>query len=172
MPAIEKSYKPLFFPPSVYWQSVRRSAVGQGESLPRPSAIVECHSTTDGCKGFAICSVSLNGWNKEVPGPSFRSRRTSPGDVIRSLTEGVTCVDPAKRPLQATGYIFDCELTFVGMLDLRYFGEHLPRAVEFNVEELALPVSTTLQVRFQLNGGGSPQIVSPPLISSVFVEIK
>jgi hypothetical protein len=81
-------------------------------------------------------------------------------------------VDPAKRPLQATGYLFDRELTFVGMLDLRYFGEHLPRTVEFNVEEFALPVSTTLQVRFQLNGGGSPGFFLPPLISSVFVEIK
>ncbi|PRY04430.1 hypothetical protein B0G73_112106 [Paraburkholderia sp. BL25I1N1] len=171
MEPTEQSLKPLFFPPSDYWQSVRPVEHGRNERLPLPSEIVECHPSVDGWKGFATCNVCVTAWNNDYPGPSFRARHISTLSIIQKIKIGVTSTDHARRPIQATGYLFDHELTFIGLLDFRYFGEHLPRTIEFNVEELGLPLSTVVQLRFQLNGGGTLQVPTPPLVSSIFVEV-
>lgn len=165
------SYKPPFFPASIYWDCIHPSRQGRRDALPSPEALVETHAFEHGWKSFATCGVSIRDWNHDYPGPTFRSVSSDGASRIKRITVGVTCMDKARRPIQATGYLFDSQMSFIGMVDFRYFSERMPKAMDFEVEELGLPMSTSIQVRFQLGGGGAPTVPHPPFVSSVFVEV-
>ena len=166
------SHKPLFFPASIYWDCIHPSKRGRRDTLPLPDTLVNAHAFEHGWKSFATCNVCVKDWNHDYPGPTFKGVPTDDISRIKRITVGVTCMDKSRRPLQATGYLFDSRLNFIGMLDFRYFSERMPKSLDFEVEELALPMSTSIQVRFQLGGGGAPTIPHPPFVSSVFIEVS
>lgn len=165
-------YKPLFFPASIYWDCIHPSRQGLRDTLPSPKNIIEGHAFEDGWKAFSTCSVSVTDWNFDYPGPTFKGIADEGASHIKRIKVGATCMDKAKRPLQATGYLFNAELDFIGMLDFRYFSERMSKTTDFDVEEFDLPMSTAIQVRFQLSGGGAPTVPYPPFVSSVFVEVS
>ncbi|MFM0133052.1 hypothetical protein [Paraburkholderia sediminicola] len=167
-----RSYKPLFFPASIYWDCIHPSRQGWRDTLPSPGALVDAHAFEHGWKSFATCSVCITDWNHDYQGQTFKGISANEANRIRRITVGVTCMDEAKRPIQATGYLFDSQLNFIGMLDFRYFSERMPKAMDFDVEDFELPMSTSIQVRFQVGGGGAPTVPHPPFISSVFIEVS
>ncbi|WP_109477238.1 hypothetical protein [Paraburkholderia sp. C35] len=171
MEEVRRGYKPLFFPAAIYWDCIHPSRQGKRDTLPSPNNLVHAHTFEHGWKSFATCSVSIVDWNHDYPGPTFKGIAGEELSLIKRITVGVTCTDRAKRPIQATGYLFDKRLNFIGLIEFRYFSERMAKTMDFDVEHFALPMSTTIQVRFQVGGGGSPTVPFPPLISSVFIEV-
>jgi hypothetical protein len=160
---------PLFFPAERYWDCIHPSKQESSSGLPVPAHIVDCTSSSEGWMGFSTCHVSIVEWNSDYPGPSFRSMERHDSDCIETIRVGVT--SSSRGPIQATGYLFNRHHEFLGMLDFRYFSERMSRTIDFDVKNLKLPASTLIQVRFQVNGGGTPKIPSPPFVSSVLIEV-
>ncbi|WP_131799826.1 hypothetical protein [Paraburkholderia ginsengiterrae] len=133
-----------------------------------PIKLIGSTSATSTWHGFDTRPISVDRWNVDFSGPCFESD-TEPGDgIIETLVVSVTTIAPSSYPIKTTGYLYDghsgCHL---GLLDLRYFGMDLPRTLSFSLGEHRFPMSTQIEIRFGVDGGGSPLILRPPTITSV-----
>jgi hypothetical protein len=118
-------------------------------------------------EGFDSLHLCIHSWNFDFEGPLFAVPHEISGASLRDLTLSVTCNDPLQYPIRTTGYLYSKKNAFIGIVDLRYFGEAMPRTLRFDLSAHRLPVSTRISVRFSVDGGGAPTIPSPPSITSV-----
>ncbi|SOE56473.1 hypothetical protein SAMN05446635_1077 [Burkholderia sp. OK233] len=118
--------------------------------------------------GFETCLVCVNEWNIDFAAPCFMAQRHDSQGIIDTLSLSVTTMEVTTYPVKATAYLYNGSSgAYVGSLDLRYFGMRMPRTLVFDVAEHRLPISTLIEVRFGIDGGGTPRIPRPPTITSV-----
>jgi hypothetical protein len=122
-------------------------------------------------EGFDSLHLCIHRWNFDFEGPLFAIPYEVSGACLRDLTLSVTCDDPGLYPIRTTGYLYSKENTFIGVVDLRYFGKTMPRTLRFDLGAHRLPVSTRLSIRFSVDGGGAPTVPSPPSITSIAVAL-
>jgi hypothetical protein len=122
-------------------------------------------------EGFDSLHLCIHSWNFDFEGPLFAIPYEVSGACLRDLTLSVTCDDPGHYPIRTTGYLYSKENAFIGIVDLRYFSETMPRTLRFNLAAHRFPVSTRLSIRFSVDGGGAPTIPNPPSITSVAVAL-
>jgi hypothetical protein len=122
-------------------------------------------------EGFDSLRLCIDRWNFDFEGPLFAIPYEVGGASLHDLTLSVTCDDPGHYPIRTTGYLYSKENAFVGIVDLRYFGETMPRTLRFNIAAHRFPASTRISIRFSVDGGGAPTIPSPPSITSVAVAL-
>ncbi|WP_141710795.1 hypothetical protein [Paraburkholderia nodosa] len=122
-------------------------------------------------EGFDSLRLCINNWNFDFEGPLFAIPDEVRGAYLRDLTLSVTCDDLGNYPIRTTSYLYSKESAFIGVIDLRYFGENMRRTHRFNLAAHRLPVSTRMSVRFSVDGGGAPTIPTPPSITSVAVAL-
>ncbi|CAE6686068.1 hypothetical protein R75461_04809 [Paraburkholderia nemoris] len=144
---------------------------------PEPAPAKNKHSTVplttvDGdpteLNGFETCLVCVNEWNVDFAAPCFVAQRADSQGIIDTLSLSVTTMEATAYPIKATAYLYNGNSgAYVGSLDLRYFGMRMPRTLVFDVAEHRLPISTLIEVRFGIDGGGTPRIPRPPIITSV-----
>jgi hypothetical protein len=129
------------------------------------------NESVDSWEGFDSLRLCIHRWNFDIEGPLFALPDEVSGACLRDLTLSVTCDDPGRYPIRATGYLYSEESAFIGIVDLRYFGAAMPRTLRFDLSAHRLPVSTRISIRFSVDGGGAPIIPSPPSITSVAVAL-
>ncbi|MBB5418210.1 hypothetical protein [Paraburkholderia atlantica] len=134
----------------------------------KPSTLA---ATSKGWSGFQECCVCPDDWNVDFAAAYFSPYQIEDEEIISTLTFNVTIQNDAPYPVQATGYVFDGLDHPVGSLDLRYFGQRMPRALQFDVSAYRLSTSSRFLIAFQIAGGGSTKIPRPPLITSVTIDV-
>ncbi|MFP4893725.1 hypothetical protein [Paraburkholderia sp. EG304] len=134
----------------------------------KPSTLA---ATPAGWSGFQECCVCPDDWNVDFVAAYFSQFQIENEQIISTVTFNVTMQSDAAYPVRATGYVFD-ELDHpVGSLDLRHFGQRMPRALQFDVSAYQLPMSSRFLIAFQIGGGGSTKIPRPPLITSIAIDV-
>ncbi|CAG9191781.1 hypothetical protein PSAB6_100205 [Paraburkholderia sabiae] len=123
--------------------------------------------------GFEACLVSAHKWNIDYPGPSFKAERSVDNGIIETLSLSVTTLGPTSYNIKTSGYLYDAVSgAFFGMIDLRYFGKRMPRTLTFDLKEHRFPISTQIEIRFAVDGGGTPSVPKPPTITSVTLVLE
>ncbi|NYH14261.1 hypothetical protein [Paraburkholderia bryophila] len=118
--------------------------------------------------GFETCLVCVNEWNVDFAALCFVAQRPDSQGIIDTLSLSVTTMEVTTYPVKATAYLYHGSSgAYFGSLDLRYFGMRMPRTLVFDVAEHCLPISTLIEVRFGIDGGGTPRIPRSPTITSV-----
>lgn len=122
--------------------------------------------------GFDSCFVCIREWCVDYPGPCFVAPVSIGERIIDTLSVSVTTLGAATYGIKATGYLYDGRSgAYIGMIDLRYFGDNMPRTLTFDLAQHRLPVSTWIEVRFAVDGGGTPRIPKPPTVNSVSLRL-
>lgn len=139
-------------------------------SQPEMHAVVQTFAVPsgDGWTDFEVCGLCLDKWNRDFCGPVFGGMDVN-DSRIRQLNISITTGGRAMYPVLTSGYLYDNRSMLLGLLDLRYFGTDMPRELQFDVSAYDLPMSTRIQVAFQVSGGGTPNVLRPPLITSIAV---
>ncbi|MFL9863383.1 hypothetical protein PQR67_04280 [Paraburkholderia fungorum] len=162
-PNVEPKIKTLFFPAQM---SELESTLAKNKHSAVPLTTVDDDPAE--LNGFETCLVCVNEWNIDFAAPCFVAQRRDSQGIIDTLSLSVTTMEVTTYPVKATAYLYNGSSgAYVGSLDLRYFGMHMPRTLVFDVAEHRFPISTLIEVRFGIDGGGPPRIPRPPTITSV-----
>ncbi|MFM0674586.1 hypothetical protein [Paraburkholderia sediminicola] len=163
VPDVEPKIRASFFPPQM---NELEPTPAKNKHSAVPLIAVDDDSTE--LNGFETCLVCVNEWNIDFAAPCFVAQRHDSQGIIDTLSLSVTTMEVTTYPVKATAYLYNGSSgAFVGSLDLRYFGMRMPRTLVFDVAEHRLPISTLIEVRFGIDGGGTPRIPRPPTITSV-----
>ena len=163
----EKIRTPFFPADHCQFATPRASAIDTNPSL------LERGDNCAALIGFEACLVSVQKWNVDYAGPSFKARGPINSGIVETLSLSVTTLDVTTYNIKTTGYLYDeGSGAFFGMLDLRYFGKRMPRTLTFDLREHRFPISTQIEVRFAVDGGGTPSVPRPPTITSVTLVLE
>ncbi|CAE6714187.1 hypothetical protein R69619_01229 [Paraburkholderia nemoris] len=139
---------------------------------PDPIKLIGSTSAISTWQAFDTRPVSVDRWNVDFSGPCFEADTERGEGIIETLRLSVTTIAPSSYPIKTTGYLYDGHSKrHLGLLDLRYFGVDLPRTLSFSLAEHRLPMSTQIEIRFGVDGGGPPLIPRPPTITSVGIRL-
>lgn len=137
-----------------------------------PHVMSDTVCSDEGWAGFETCLVCPGQWNADFGGPVFAAPRHYGDERVTNLVLQVTMQNGLHYPVKATGYAYDSSNELLGILDLRYFRDGMPRALGFDVSRYAFSASTQFMVAFQVSGGGSRHIPNAPLITSVGFSVR
>ncbi|MGA7782228.1 MAG: hypothetical protein WCA85_31570 [Paraburkholderia sp.] len=132
-----------------------------------PYTVSDTVCSDEGWASFETCLICPDQWNVDFAGPVFAAPKHYDDERVTSLALQVTMQNGSHYPVKATGYAYDDSNELLGLLDLRYFRDGMPRALGFDVSAYAFPASTQFMIAFQVSGGGSKLVSNPPLITSV-----
>jgi len=143
-----------------------------GDRSPAIAPLIEREHDRAEWHGFESCFVCIRDWCVDYPGPCFMPPATIEERIIDTLSVSATTLGAATYGIKATGYLYDGRSGgYIGKIDLRYFGDRMPRTLTFDLAEHRLPASTWIEVRFAVDGGGTPRIPRPPTINSVSLRV-
>lgn len=163
----EQSMRAQFFP-----ASGTVSRFDCNASAPEPIKLIGSAFSGSIWEGFDTRPLCVDRWNVDLRGPCFEADTEDCDGIIDTLRLSVTTIAMSSYPIKTTGYLYDEHgKRHLGLLDLRYFGQKLPRTLSFSLAEHAFPMSTRIEIRFSVDGGGSPLIPRPPTVTSVGILI-
>lgn len=159
----EQSMRAQFFPASGTVSTFDCNA-----SATEPIKLIGSAYSRSIWEGFDTRPLCVDRWNVDLRGPCFAADTDSDDGIIDTLSLSVTTIAMSNYPIKTTGYLYDGHgKRHLGLLDLRYFGQKLPRTLSFSLAEHGFPMSTRFEIRFSVDGGGSPLIPRPPTVTSV-----